>query len=205
MTRRLIAVTVVLFVACGPSRGQVAAGAQAAQATPLPTGTLDELLAPIALYPDSLLAQMLMSATDPAKITELDKWLKANQNAERHAASGRRGQGRVRCELRGVGALPSSRGEDGGPDRVDEGPGAGVHVRSRRRLCQHSEIEAAGEERRHPEEFATAGGRNQENVIRPGSDRHRAHQSADRLRPAIQHPGGVHAGSDDGGRRPGRQ
>ena len=52
--------------------------AQAAQATPLPTGTLDELLAPIALYPDSLLAQMLMSATDAAKITELDKWMKAN-------------------------------------------------------------------------------------------------------------------------------
>ena len=64
MTRRLIAATVVLFVACGPSQGQTAAGAQPA---PLPTGTLDELLAPIALYPDSLLAQMLMSATDAAK------------------------------------------------------------------------------------------------------------------------------------------
>ena len=79
MTTRLIAATFVLFVACGPPRDQIAAGAQAAQASPLPTGTLDQLLAPIALYPDSLLAQMLMSATDPAKITELDKWLKANQ------------------------------------------------------------------------------------------------------------------------------
>lgn len=79
MTRRLIAATVVLFVACGPSQGQTAAGAQAAPSAPLPTGTLDELLAPIALYPDSLLAQMLMSATDAAKITELDTWLKANQ------------------------------------------------------------------------------------------------------------------------------
>jgi len=76
MTRRLIAATVVLFVACGGSQDQTAARAQAA---PLPTGTLDELLAPIALYPDPLLAQMLMSASDPAKITELDKWLKANQ------------------------------------------------------------------------------------------------------------------------------
>ena len=79
MTTRLIAATVVLFVACGPPQDQIAASAQAAQAAPLPTGTLDQLLAPIALYPDSLLAQMLMSATDPAKITELDKWLKANQ------------------------------------------------------------------------------------------------------------------------------
>jgi hypothetical protein len=75
MAKRFIAATLVLFVACSPARDQVA---QAAQATPLPTGTLDELLAPIALYPDSLLAQMLMSATDAAKITELDKWMKAN-------------------------------------------------------------------------------------------------------------------------------
>ena len=66
-------------MACGPTQDPIAAGAQAAQTAPLPTGTLDELLAPIALYPDSLLAQMLMSATDAAKITELDKWLKANQ------------------------------------------------------------------------------------------------------------------------------
>ena len=79
MTTRLIAATVVLFVACSPPRDQIAAGTQAAQASPLPTGTLDQLLAPIALYPDQLLAQMLMSASDPAKITELDKWLKTNQ------------------------------------------------------------------------------------------------------------------------------
>ncbi len=75
MTTRLIAATFALFVACGPTQEPSAAGAQAA---PLPTGTLDQLLAPIALYPDSLLAQMLMSATDAPKITELDTWLKAN-------------------------------------------------------------------------------------------------------------------------------
>ena len=79
MTKHLITATLVLFVACGPSRDPGAAGAQPAQASPLPTGTLDELLAPIALYPDALLAQMLMSATDAPKITELDKWLKANK------------------------------------------------------------------------------------------------------------------------------
>ena len=77
MNRRVIAATLMLFVACAPSRDE-AAGAQATPAAPLPTGTLDQLLAPIALYPDPLLAQMLMSATDPAKVTELDKWLKAN-------------------------------------------------------------------------------------------------------------------------------
>ncbi len=77
MTTRLIAATMVLFVACSAPQDRTAR-AQTAQTSPLPTGTLDELLAPIALYPDPLLAQMLMSAGDPAKITELDKWLKAN-------------------------------------------------------------------------------------------------------------------------------
>jgi hypothetical protein len=76
MTRRVIAATLVLLASCGPSRDHVAAGAQA---SPLPTGTLDQLLGPIALYPDPLLAQMLMSATDPPKITELDKWLSTNE------------------------------------------------------------------------------------------------------------------------------
>ena len=79
MTRRLIAATIVLFMTCGPPQDQIAAGAQAAQAAQPATGTLDQLLAPIALYPDQLLAQMLMSATDPSKVTELDKWLKADQ------------------------------------------------------------------------------------------------------------------------------
>ena len=39
---------------------------------------LDRLLAPIALYPDQLLAQMLLSATDPAGVTALDAFLKSH-------------------------------------------------------------------------------------------------------------------------------
>jgi hypothetical protein len=76
MSTRILAGVVMLFVACGPPRDQVAARAQSAQQPP---GTLDQLLAPIALYPDQLLAQILMSATEPAKVTELDSWLKVNQ------------------------------------------------------------------------------------------------------------------------------
>jgi hypothetical protein len=39
---------------------------------------IDRLLAPVALYPDQLLAQMLLCAADPAKVTALNKWLKSN-------------------------------------------------------------------------------------------------------------------------------
>src|SRR6188768_3850761 len=39
---------------------------------------LDQLLAPIALYPDALLAQMLLCSGDTRKVTELSAWLKKN-------------------------------------------------------------------------------------------------------------------------------
>ncbi|MFA6412191.1 MAG: DUF3300 domain-containing protein [Syntrophales bacterium] len=41
---------------------------------------LDQMLAPIALYPDSLLVQILMASTYPLEIVEAARWAKANQN-----------------------------------------------------------------------------------------------------------------------------
>ena len=41
---------------------------------------LDQMLAPIALYPDSLLSQVLMAATYPADVADAAKWSKANPN-----------------------------------------------------------------------------------------------------------------------------
>jgi len=70
----VIASIVVTSAACGSREP-----APNTQTMPYPTGTLEQMLAPIALYPDQLLAQILMSASDPAKVTELDKWLKSNQ------------------------------------------------------------------------------------------------------------------------------
>jgi Protein of unknown function (DUF3300) len=39
---------------------------------------LEQLVAPIALHPDSLLAQMLMASTYPLDIVLADRWVKAN-------------------------------------------------------------------------------------------------------------------------------
>ena len=39
---------------------------------------LDQMLAPIALYPDALLAQVLLAATFPNQVAEEDGWLKGN-------------------------------------------------------------------------------------------------------------------------------
>ncbi len=41
---------------------------------------LDQMLAPVALYPDSLLAQILMAATYPLEVAMADQWVKANKN-----------------------------------------------------------------------------------------------------------------------------
>jgi len=41
---------------------------------------LDQILAPIALYPDSLLAQILMAATYPLEVVQADRWVKSNRN-----------------------------------------------------------------------------------------------------------------------------
>jgi len=42
---------------------------------------LDQMLAPIALYPDQLLAQLLMAATFPEQIVDAGKWLQDGNNA----------------------------------------------------------------------------------------------------------------------------
>jgi hypothetical protein len=83
--RMVIAVTLVGLVACGTPPEFVAAQSQPpaqSQTRPAPASSftsLDQLLAPVALYPDALLAQILMSAATPDKVQELDAWLKANQ------------------------------------------------------------------------------------------------------------------------------
>ena len=46
--------------------------------TPQAPDQLDQLVAPIALYPDSLVAQILSAATFPAQIVEADRWVQAH-------------------------------------------------------------------------------------------------------------------------------
>jgi hypothetical protein len=78
MKSHVIVVSVVLsvLVACGSPQQQTAAPPQPGQPSPPYHGTIDQLLGPIALYPDPLLAQVLISAGDPAQVIKLDQWLK---------------------------------------------------------------------------------------------------------------------------------
>jgi hypothetical protein len=85
MPRLIVPVLVLVLAACQPSGSDVAAAQQAQSKSA--TGSsrsidLDGLLAPIALYPDQLLAQILLCAADPPKMAELNKWLAANKDVK---------------------------------------------------------------------------------------------------------------------------
>jgi hypothetical protein len=85
--RRLAAVLCVLLLSPGPMipggstpRQQQPAGDAAQDAPPIPAAQLDSLVAPIALYPDSLLSQVLVASTYPLEIIQLHQWLTRNKD-----------------------------------------------------------------------------------------------------------------------------
>src|SRR5579863_2796002 len=51
-----------------------------ASATPLGAPQLEQLVAPIALYPDALLSQILMASTYPLEVVAAARWSQANPN-----------------------------------------------------------------------------------------------------------------------------
>jgi len=59
----------------------------APDAPKIPNDQLDSLVAPIALYPDPLLAQTLASSTYPLEIILLEQWLEKNKNLKGKALS----------------------------------------------------------------------------------------------------------------------
>src|SRR5438067_9194674 len=62
------------------------ANAPAQEAAPkIPNDQLDSLVAPIALYPDELLAQILAASTYPLEVIQLEQWLKRNPSLKDNA------------------------------------------------------------------------------------------------------------------------
>ena len=77
----LMAVTIVLSSpAWVPQAPAAPEAASAPAAKTFSQQDLDQLLAPIALHPDALLAQILMAATYPLEIVQAARWVKENLN-----------------------------------------------------------------------------------------------------------------------------
>ena len=68
----------VAFAQAPPNSPQ---GQQAPQVQPLPPDQLNQLVAPIALYPDALVAQVLAASTYPGQAADADRWRQAQGNA----------------------------------------------------------------------------------------------------------------------------
>src|SRR6516162_5054260 len=82
--RNATAILCAALLAPGETRllaqSQQATGSTQNQATKISADQLDSLVAPIALYPDPMLAQVLAAATYPLEIIQLQQWLEKNKN-----------------------------------------------------------------------------------------------------------------------------
>ncbi len=78
----MLAAAMLLFwmlAQASTARAQDVAPSQASAQAAFPQEKLDSLLAPIALYPDELLAQTLMASTYPLDVVEAARFVKANR------------------------------------------------------------------------------------------------------------------------------
>ena len=60
--------------------GGVAQDTGGAPSQEFSTEQLEQILAPIALYPDEVIAQILMASTYPMEIVQADRWLAQNKS-----------------------------------------------------------------------------------------------------------------------------
>ncbi|HLN38024.1 MAG TPA: DUF3300 domain-containing protein, partial [Xanthobacteraceae bacterium] len=84
LAMRILAVA-VLFAVPQMASAQTPPPSQPAAAPAqqlLTAGQLDALVAPIALYPDALLSEILMAATYPLEVVEADRLASANKNLQ---------------------------------------------------------------------------------------------------------------------------
>ena len=67
MKARIVVATILMLGPCLAPPGQAQTRAV----------SIDQLVARIALYPDALIAQILLSASDPPQVEKFDQWLTA--------------------------------------------------------------------------------------------------------------------------------
>jgi hypothetical protein len=67
---------------------------------------LEQLVAPIALYPDSLVAQILMASTYPLEVVEAARWVKSNPNVKDKALEDAMAQQKWDPSVKSLAAFP---------------------------------------------------------------------------------------------------
>src|SRR5207342_1980580 len=72
--------------ATAPAAGATTAAAPKAKDAVFAREELDQMMAPIALYPDELLAQVLMASTYPGNVADAVTWSRAHPEAKGDSA-----------------------------------------------------------------------------------------------------------------------
>ena len=93
---------------------------------------LEAILAPVALYPDELLAQTLMGSTYPLEIVEADRFVKANPNLKGDQVSEVPRSKELGPKREVVGKLPIRTRHDERETRVDTKAGRCVYRTGKR-------------------------------------------------------------------------
>ena len=146
------------------------------EATTLSAEHLDALLAPVALYPDALLVQVLMASTFPLQVVEASRWL---ERAWQQGSAGRRlgagvGEPQLGSEREIAGAVPAGAGDAEQPTRMDAAAWLRVRDPAGRRDGVGATAAASGAgERQSDDDRAAARGR---------GERHHRHRTG---KPAI--------------------
>ena len=104
-------------------------GAQAGKAAAQPAlkpEELDRLLAPVALYPDQLLAQMLLCASNPGKVAALNEWLASHQTLKGSELQDAATKSGFEPSFVALVLFPQVVSRDGGAAGLDDAARAGV-------------------------------------------------------------------------------
>ena len=111
-----------LFVGILPAQQQKAAAPQG----------IDALTAPIALYPDALVAQVLDASTNPAEVQDFSNWLKQNTNLKGSELQEAASKAGFDAAFIATGVIPGRDPDDGPEAGLDQTTRGGVQGRRAR-------------------------------------------------------------------------
>ena len=117
--------TLMIMIPIGQGQAFADSGADYGQQSqqPMSADQLDQLVAPIAPYPDALVAQVLAAATYPTQVVEADRWLRAEGNASPQRVNADAENQNWDPSVKALTAFPAGAGANGPQHSVDNRPG----------------------------------------------------------------------------------
>ena len=162
-----------------------AATTTTSSAAKIPNDQLDSLVAPIALYPDPLLAQVLAASTYPLEIIQLQQWMTKHPDLKGEALAAAVEKENWDPAVQGLAGAARRRQTPGRRHQVDDRPRQCLPRAAERRDGRRAAHAKEGLRCGEPEDHRAAEGHDA-GCPDQGSHRDPASQSAGDLRPGLQ-------------------